>query len=566
MDACDRLFADLHAHLTRDPNARVYLGLLDGLGALPDPSLAAEAARVAAARALLARLPEAAAAAQDFDRRLDLDLARGLLEQEVLFGTLTIGGRTRQQLMPRAGDDLGDPIFLIFVNDPRPAPARLEDILSRIEAAPAHLDAMLARLDHPIARWVQIELTRVEGLPELFETVRAWAAQERWEGLGRLEAAIARAQVALQSYADRLGALPTSTDLHMGDLLARQVVRAAGIGLSLEELHQLATAFLARNRAEVEALRARIVARHGLPADLGVAELQRWLNARYRVQLPSGRLEDVLERYQAEADRIQRFIQERDLFPLPPDQQMLILRTPSFMEPSIPAGAMMPAPPFRPGVRTSVIYLTLSEELLDEHTELSIPTMMIHEGIPGHHLQFAHAAANPSVVRRHVDARDLSEGWTTMLEDYMLDQGYLGELGDEARFIARRDIARLGARVAIDLFFMTGDRAWLDVGVPCEREDPDPFAAAGSLLEAVTGFVPGRVQAELGWYSQSPGVPLAYLAGNHGVWALRAHLGPTTAPAAQDRAFHRAFLEAGNMPVLALRRVLAQRGMLASGA
>ena len=32
---------------------------------------------------------------------------------------------------------------------------------------------------------------------------------------------------------------------------------------------------------------------------------------------------------------------------------------------------------------------------------------------------------------------DLAEGWTTMLEDYMLDQGYAGELTDEVRFMAK---------------------------------------------------------------------------------------------------------------------------------
>ena len=98
------------------------------------------------------------------------------------------------------------------------------------------------------------------------------------------------------------------------------------------------------------------------------------------------------------------------------------------------------------------MYLTLSEELLDEHTELSIPGMMLHEGIPGHHLQLATAAAHPSVIRRHMDARDLAVGWTTMLEDYMLDAGCVdSDIEDEVRFITKRDISRLIARVGIDL-------------------------------------------------------------------------------------------------------------------
>jgi len=239
------------------------------------------------------------------------------------------------------------------------------------------------------------------------------------------------------------------------------------------------------------------------------------------------------------------------------------------MEPGTPAGAMCEPPPFREGTRTSLIYLTLREDLLDEHTELSIPGMMIHEGIPGHHLQLATASLHPSVVRRHMDAADLHEGWTTMLEDWMLDVGYMGELEDEARFVGQRDIARIGARVAIDLFFMTGDVEWLEVGVPCELSDPDPFVRAGNLLAAVTGFVPSRVQAELNWYSQERGYPLSYLTGNVLVWELKAdmarHMAGELEGLGLDRAFHRAFLEAGNMPVAWLRRHFEGLGLVARG-
>jgi uncharacterized protein (DUF885 family) len=281
--------------------------------------------------------------------------------------------------------------------------------------------------------------------------------------------------------------------------------------------------------------------------------------------VPEGRLEAVLDRYQQERERILAFIRERDLFPVFEQQDMRIVRTPSFMEPSIPAGAMMSPPPFRDGVRTSMVYLTLSEELLAEHTELSIPGMMIHEGIPGHHLQLATAGTHPSVVRRHMDAMDQAEGWTTMLEDYMLDVGYMGELTDEARFSGKRDIARIGARVAIDLFFMTGDKCYLDVGIPCDLSSDDPFVAAGNLLAEVTGFVPGRVQAELNWYSMERGYPLCYLTGNRLVWRLKRDVAEHLSgldPLEIDRRFHRTFLRAGSMPVAWLRRVFAHEGLL----
>jgi len=148
----------------------------------------------------------------------------------------------------------------------------------------------------------------------------------------------------------------------------------------------------------------------------------------------------------------------------------------------------------------------------------------------------------------------------------MLDLGYMGELTDEARFCGKRDLSRIGARVAIDLFLMTGERSFLEVGVTCDISASDPFVAAGNLLAEVTGFNPGRVEGELNWYSQERGYPLCYLTGNQLVWKLKedAANGPSGLSGLElDRRFHQSYLEAGNMPLSYLRRIMARDGLLA---
>ena len=198
--------------------------------------------------------------------------------------------------------------------------------------------------------------------------------------------------------------------------------------------------------------------------------------------------------------------------------------------------------------------------------------MMVHEGIPGHHLHLATARTHESVIRRHVSASDQAEGWTTMLEDYMLELGYMEDLKDEALFSGKRDISRIGARVVIDLFFMTGDRKYLDVGVDVDTSAPDPFRAASNLLKAVTGFSEARAQAELNWYSIDRGIPLTYLVGNNLVWDLKKEVGaygsrrePTRSDLELDREFHRVFLEAGQMPVRFMNQIYRQEGLLPYG-
>ena len=112
-----------------------------------------------------------------------------------------------------------------------------------------------------------------------------------------------------------------------------------------------------------------------------------------------------------------------------------------------------------------------------------------YELIPGHHLQFATAAQHPAFIRRIFNASEHAEGWTTMLEDYMLDAGYISDdLVDEVRFIAKRDISRLVARVGIDLYFMTTNKDYLDMGLGLCFDSQDVFENAALLLKEATGF------------------------------------------------------------------------------
>jgi len=567
MNEYDKLIEKFHDYFTQDANECVSLGVDKHLDELPDPSLEASKADVEVGKRLLADIKNFPREGLSFDKILDLDLAALSMEFAIFTNTYTFNGKTTQQQKPTAGDDISDGLFLMFINDPRPAHERLGNITARLEKVPAYLTQLLKSLDTPVQRWVTIDIEKVEGLPELFATIYNWAKEEQYPEINRLASAQKEAQVALSKYIEQLQKMPTTTRFSIGIEKARQLIKLRGIDQSLEELHTMATHFLKNTAAELEELRGRLVHKYNLADSSTLEDVHNFLNQQYRLKLgPTNSLSDVIRRYQVERDKISAYLKERELFPIFEEQEMLIMQTPSFMAPSIPAGAMVSPPPFREGVKKSMVYLTLSEELLDEHTQLSIPSMMIHEGIPGHHLQLATACNHPSIVRRHFDALEHAEGWTTMLEDYMLDIGYMGELTEEARFIAKRDISRIGARVAIDLYFMTGDRQYLDVGVKVDLSSEDPFVNAGKLLQKVTGFVAGRVEAELNWYSQERGYPLCYLTGNQLVWKLKTDLAKTQQGTLEgldlDKAFHTIYLQSGNMPVTFLRRIFEHEKML----
>jgi uncharacterized protein (DUF885 family) len=567
MKEYDVLIEKIHDYFTQDGNACISLGVNKNLDLLPDPSLENSKSVVAGGQKLLTDIMSFPRGVLEFDQMLDLDLAALAVEFAVFKHTYTFNGKTEVQQKPTAGDDISNGLFLMFINDPRPAEERLENITARLEKIPQYLTKLIQCLDTPVKRWVNMDIEKVEGLPEFFATIYNWAKEEKYSQMERLKAAIEQAEAALSQYIEQLKAMPATTNFFIGMEQAKQFIKLRGIDKSIEELHRMARDFLQETAKELEILRVKLLEKYELSTDMTLEELHSFLNNKYKVKLePPDSLSGVIVRYKKERDKITNYLLENDLFPIFQEQSMQIMQTPAFMVPSIPAGAMVSPPPFRAGTKISMVYLTLSQELLDEHTELSIPSMMIHEGIPGHHLQLATAANHPSVIRRHFDALEHAEGWTTMLEDYMLDIGYMGELVDEARFCAKRDISRIGARVAIDLYFMTGDKKYLDVGIEVDVSSDDPFVNAGRLLQKVTGFVAGRVQAELNWYSQERSYPLCYLTGNQLVWELKRDMRQAQQGklegVALDKAFHNIYLKSGNMPLTFLRKVFEHEKML----
>lgn len=566
--------AEFHRHFSRCSNIRAQLGIDDRLDELPDPSLAEHESRLDEARKILQQIPNVRNTCElDDDQKLDLNLAELMLNAEVHRGTYRFNSLLELQQRPNAGAEIGDGIFTIFLVDPRPDYQRLTDILGRIQQIPAYLSAMSGRLEKPVARWVAMDLECLTELHTLFASVQRWAATVGWTQRTELATACEVAIHAVQQYCGQLRQLPTTNDFHIGDRNTRELIRLSGIDLSLEDLHALARDYLAEVSSAVESSRLQLVAKYNLAADTSADELHSWLNRKFRVDVDvsNNDFNPILKRYEQEREKIRQFIEQRDLFPILEDEDMRIIQTPEFMVPLIPAGAMTGPAAFRSGTRISQVFLTLTEDRLDDHTELGIPIMMVHEGIPGHHLHLATGRTHPSIVRRHIYASDQAEGWTTMLEDYMLNLGYMGELTEEARFNGKRDISRIGARVAIDLFFMTGDRNYLDVGVTCDTSSADPFRAASELLKAVTGFSEARAQAELNWYSTERGIPLTYLTGNRLVWQLKNDVAqwcgqrnPPLGGLALDREFHRVFLEMGLMPVRFARAVFRRRGLLPS--
>lgn len=561
---------DFKFFVLSDADTSMGLGHTSHLDQLGDPSLQQLEHDTAQAKTILTSLENCVG--EDFNQQLDLELMARYLKQQIFFAELEQDGQPQRCRQPGGVDGISEGIFQLFVNDERTAEARLDNILSRLQQAPAYLEVEASIITQPIKRWRDIEVEQGEGLPDLFATIYSWAKETGYPKGDELEQAIRTCNSALEIYLNDLRVRECLTDFKIGEDKVIELLALRNIKQSPAELIQMARDFMADTQSLLTSLNKRLCKKHELAAETSDEQLHEFLNEKFAAQIKEGKLDSVLDYYSDQIQSINNFIEQRHLFAIPAQQEIRLLQTPSFLEPVIPAGAMWPPLALRPGKKTSLVYLTLKADQLAEHTELGIPVMMIHEGIPGHHLQFATAAQHPSFIRRIFSANEHAEGWTTMLEDYMLDVGYISEdLVDEVRFIAKREMSRLVARVGIDLYFMTGEREYLNVGLDlgfnsASDYSDDVFENAAKLLKKATGFTDGRVQAELNWYSTEQSYPLSYLTGNRLVWKLKQDIQSANKKdldaLALDQAFHKVYLESGCMPVENLRSVFEYEGYL----
>jgi uncharacterized protein (DUF885 family) len=551
--------------LAADADMSIALGMTNKLGDLSDPGLEAHYKRIDESKSLLSKIESATC--DDFYRSLDLKLMALYLKQGLFRDTLTFNGKLQKQQLPAGIDGISQGILQLFINDPRESSPRLDNIASRMRQAPDYLKKEIIVLDCPVKRWLDVEVQRGKDLPGLFASISAWATSEGYPRVDELKKAITEANKALEEYDNSLLKMPTTNHFSVGEEKVTEALALMGIDKSPVQLRDMAAEYLNETNEIIESLRACLVKKYDLDNGLSTVQLQDFLNKKFRVTLKDGNVDSIIDIYEKQKNDLLKFVNDSNLFPMLTNQKIEIIKTPAFLEPVIPAGACWTPIPLREGVKTSLVYLTLKKELIDEHTYLGIPLMMAHEGIPGHHLQFAHAVSQPSLVRKIFNAYEHAEGWTTMLEDYLLDRGLIADdLVDEARFIEKREIARLGARVGIDLYFMTNNATYLEMGYDLEFADADPFDNAAKLLKTATGFSDSRVQAELNWNSTERGYPLCYLTGNRMVWELKKdvrrqnpkHLSEIDL----DREFHRIYLQSGCMPVKFLREVFKHEGLL----
>lgn len=183
-----------------------------------------------------------------------------------------------------------------------------------------------------------------------------------------------------------------------------------------------------------------------------------------------------------------------------------------------------------------------------------------HEGVPGHHLQSAVAAAMAETMNQWranaVWVSGHGEGWALYAERLMEELGFLSDAGDRMGML---DAQRLRAA-----------RVVFDIGLHCGKEIPsrwvEELGLEPGIWDADSGFTflkanldlsPGQLRFEflryLGWPGQAP----SYKIGQR-IWEqLRDEARAAGTAGVDDRDFHTRALKLGSMGLDSLRRALS---------
>ncbi len=356
-------------------------------------------------------------------------------------------------------------------------PARLEALLSRMDAVPRFLDDARRNLREPAGVVTRFIIEQNRGNIAFFEKT----APSLYDGFPalktRFERALPRTLEALEGYQAFLEGdlLRRSTgDWRLGTALwSRKLHHVLQSDMTPSEIEQRAWDHLTRQRQEMLDLalpmhdRMFPSHRHDEQGDDRINAIVREVLDQVSIHHSApDRLLDDCRRWVAKA---RAFIAERDLITLPPEGDNFVIEpTPAFLD-GMAVAFFNPAPAFEPHMKKSFWVSSIprtgdpeadaarAASYLREYNDYNLQNLVIHEAFPGHYVQFYHALASPiaSIYKKVFASLSFAEGWAVLCEEQMFDEGYGGD-GPEALLVHRKMALRAPLNAILDARLHTG--------------------------------------------------------------------------------------------------------------
>ena len=334
---------------------------------------------------------------------------------------------------------LGGGLFSLLSREFAPVADRLTSAAGRIEGIPGVLDAARDNLTSGRGRdvahfHVEKAIETMPGVADLCRTASEMAADVDAELRARVDAATETAIAAVDDFTawlrDEL--LPAATgDFRLGkELYDRKFHHALKATITPDELERRAAKTYDDVRAEMLRLARELwpawIGEEPMPDDAD-ALTRRVLDA---IAVDHPHASDLLDFCREEHERIEAFIEERDLIGLA-EEPLQIIWTPPFLR-AFGGAMLIPPGPLDQGL-DSFFAITPPrddwsdgqvESMLRENNSRALRILTIHEATPGHYLQLAWSNRCASLARAVFGSGVFAEGWAVYVTQVMMDVGY----------------------------------------------------------------------------------------------------------------------------------------------
>jgi uncharacterized protein (DUF885 family) len=251
--------------------------------------------------------------------------------------------------------------------------------------------------------------------------------------------------------------------------------------------------------------------------------------------------EDLLNYYQWEVEQTRLYLVEHNIVTVPDDiAPCIVIETPVFLRKLVGGIAYQPPGAFSSD-QTGYFYVRPIPDSLDEGQRAAryryinrrgFKGSVVHEGLPGHHLQAVRSSMIESDIRKWQENICYIEGWALYCEQMMYESGFFGN--DRSRYLSiLGGIAFRAARIIVDVKLQTGKMS-ID-------EAADWITRA---LEEDSSYM--RIQVNR--YALSPGMPMSYLIGKMEIIGLRDAIKAREGENFSLKDFHDRYLEEGMIP------------------
>jgi uncharacterized protein (DUF885 family) len=446
---------------------------------VPDMGAAGRAARLAFSRDMLARLGAIDRAALTPEQQVDAALLENALRYDIWDVETLQSWAWDPQIY---NDAAGTALYSLAARDFAPWPVRLRAATARMEKLPDLLAQARGSLvpgrvpaihAETVARQNGGIVEIVDGMlaPHLNELPAAEQARFR-AAATKLRAAVATHQ----AWLDKTLVPNAKGDFRVGaKLYDQKLAFALNSPLSRAEIKRRAEAALADTRAQMYAVaRTALVGKTGSPATPDIptpAQQQAAIEAALELSYQHRPQRNaVIPTAEAALARATAFVRSAGLVSVP-DSPLKIIPMPKFQQGVAIAYCDSPGPLDRDlGTFYAVSPIPAewsdaqATSFLREYNDYMIDDVTVHEAMPGHYLQLAHANAGQTPLRAVLASGSFIEGWAVYAEGQMADAGYRK---DDPLF--RLTMLKMRLRSITN--------ALIDIGIQTESMGPDAAIA-----------------------------------------------------------------------------------------